>query len=104
MQIHAVMVVASLVTQEGHAILGSPVTGPHDIAATSRRRSSIDSRNGTRRILASSVRDIEADDRTASARGRPFDKQDLGYLPVLSKVFVRTKGWYQLCKGVSERV
>ena len=91
MQVHAVMVIACYAPEEGHAVFGCSKTGAHDLAPPSRGSRAVDSGNGPRCVLATVVRDVEADDRRSTAGGSPFDQQDFRDFTVLAKVLVGTQ-------------
>lgn len=96
MQIHTTMIGTADTAQKGHTILRSPVACSHDIAPTTGRWCTIHSRDAPRCIFSAVESNVEPYDRSAATWGRPLYDDDLGYLAILAKVFMRTQGRNEL--------
>ena len=86
---HTTVVRTRLATKECHTVLCCSVTCSHNVSPATRRKSTIDGTNTPCGILLPVVSDIESNNWILATRGCTFDDHDLGYLPVLAKVFVR---------------
>jgi hypothetical protein len=91
MEIHAVAIVTTAPTQESYAIFRCSITGSHDLVTAAGRGCSINGGDCACSVFSPVIRDIQADDRSFASWRRPFNNEDVGYLAVLAKEFIRTE-------------